>query len=374
MIDKKPMTVNNFDFLYADKTKKEIEAKLLQNIELALHEKYGQNLDKIIEKRVRQEWRAVKAGGYAMEVAALHELCLWMKKEGYAYWLNATTGGSFILYLLGVAAANPLPAHYLCSECHTVMWSNSCKSGFDMADGACVCQKDGSKMLADGHDIPWQTLWGYKKGLVSLNIRIEPSSYEPILNLLEEHWLKKIKQSAVIVEKKHVFYFSNISFETIDSGIEIPKDFHQKVIDGSTIQAVIPQWVSLTDTSKSQRRILAEPTCFSDLIYIYGINHSSGTWDREAAFMVGNLGYSPSNLIAFREDIFQYMLEHGFGEIDSWRVSEQVRKGKGLPFFRTEMYASRDRWVLQRIDEVRYLMPKAHAIEHLFFKMKCMMR
>lgn len=68
--------LDNFSFLYADKSKQEIEAALHQNIKSALCEKYGQQPDKAITKRVRREWHAIEVNGNIFDVAVLHELCV----------------------------------------------------------------------------------------------------------------------------------------------------------------------------------------------------------------------------------------------------------------------------------------------------------
>lgn len=64
------------------------------------------------------------------------------------------------------------------------------------------------------------------------------------------------------------------------------------------------------------------------------------------------------------------MLDHDFIDKDAWEAAQSVKKGKGLPFFQEEMFVSRDRWVLSRIDAIQYLFPKAHAVEWIFFMLK----
>lgn len=366
----------NFNFIYADKSKSEVEADLLRNIETALHEKYGQQPNDEITKRVQQEWHAIEVDGNTMDVAILHELCAWMKDNDYAYWLNGTTGGSFILYLLGVAAANPLPAHFYCPKCHTVSWVKHYKTGFDLSADLAECCFDGCTRIRDGHDIPWQTLWGYRDNPVSLNIRIDPSLREPLYHFFENHWLSKIEEhnapSVPYPEHNSLFCFSNISLDAIGETDTIPKDFHKRVVDDTAISSALENWVELTDTSEEQLEVLSQPCWFGNLLYILGLNSSTGTWDDDAAFMIESLGYSPSDLIAFRDDVFRYMLDHDFTEKDAWKAAEDVRKGKGLPFIREEMFNSRDLWVSTRLGVVRYLYPKAHAVEYLLFRIKCL--
>ena len=82
------LRIKNYLPLYDGKSKQEIEAILFQSILDILHKKYGTQPDQAIEKRVRQEWHAMEVNENTLDVAVLHELCLWMRQEGYAYWLN----------------------------------------------------------------------------------------------------------------------------------------------------------------------------------------------------------------------------------------------------------------------------------------------
>ena len=49
---------------------------------------------------------------------------------------------------------------------------------------------------------------------------------------------------------------------------------------------------------------------------------------------------------------------------------ECVRKGRGLLAVTNEMLAAKDHWVINRCEKVRYLCPKAHAVEFVLFKIK----
>ncbi len=368
--------IDNYNFLYAKKTKSEIEADLLQNIENALRDKYGEQPNSIITERVRQEWHAIEVNGNTLDVAILHELCAWMKDNNYAYWLNGTSGGSFILYLLGVSAANSLPAHYHCPKCHSVVWTEQYRSGFDLSPDLGVCHTDGITMMRDGHDIPWQTLWGYRDNPAYLNLRIAPALKEPLYRFFQSHWLNEIEPDSQPTvpypEHESLFHFSNISFDMLNENQKVPNDFYQKIVDADSISALLENPALLTILEYEQNESIVQPTSFADFIYSFGLLNGTGTWDDVAEFMIDSLAYAPSDLIVFRDDVYKYMRDHDFEEKDAWRAAERVRKGRGLPFFRPEMIVARDKWVLHRLGEARYLLPKAHAIEFIFFKIKCL--
>ena len=68
----------------------------------------------------------------------------------------------------GITEVNPLPAHYICPECHFVdfdseqvqKYAKMGMSGFDMPDA--YCPKCGAKMTKEGQDIPFETFLGFK--------------------------------------------------------------------------------------------------------------------------------------------------------------------------------------------------------------------
>lgn len=363
-----------FSFLYADKSTHEIETVLFHNIETFLHKKYGQNPDRAIVERVHQEWNAIEVNGNALDVAILHELCKWMRQAGYAYWLNGNTGSSFILYLLGVAAVNPLPAHYLCPKCHSVRWEKYYKSGFDLPPDFCSCGNGRNFMQADGHDIPWQILWEYDGKPKELHIKIDTTLQVHLCHFFDNHWLKRIDSGIVPIvslpEHKTSFRFSNIIFDLMSPNTSGLHDSFANSVDASCIAAALKNWKYLIPGTADELENITPPETFADLIYLYGLFVSTGTWDEECEFMIEHLCYPPSEMIAFTDDVYQYMVDHEFIEKDALQAAQCVKYGKKLPFFRTEMVVSRDRWVLPRFAAIQYLFPKAHAVEHILFMLK----
>ncbi len=86
--------------------------------------------------------------------------------------------------------------------------------------------------------------------------------------------------------------------------------------------------------------------------------------------MVERLDYTLSDLIAYRDDVFSYLLAHGFPEKDAWSGMDRVRTGRGLSVVTSEMERARDKWVLNRCKKVSYLFPKAHAVEYLLYRLQ----
>lgn len=111
-----------YEYVFNDLSALEIECKLRQIIENALYQKYGDKPDELIKKRIIDEWAAMERSDTVLDVAALYELVIWLKKNNHPYWMRGCAGSSLILYLLEITFGNPLPPHYHCPVCHSVQW------------------------------------------------------------------------------------------------------------------------------------------------------------------------------------------------------------------------------------------------------------
>ena len=90
-----------YEYVFNDLSALEIECKLRQIIENALYQKYGDKPDELIKKRIIDEWAAMERSDTVLDVAALYELVIWLKKNNHPYWMRGCAGSNFILYLRG---------------------------------------------------------------------------------------------------------------------------------------------------------------------------------------------------------------------------------------------------------------------------------
>ena len=102
---------------------------------------------------------------------------------------------------------------------------------------------------------------------------------------------------------------SNISFAFRLECSSIHKTFHSKTVDASCVNISLSAWQTLLDfyDGYNEQSILGT-NIFTDLISFSGIIHATRAWDDEAVFMNRYLDYAPSELIAFRDDIFHYRI------------------------------------------------------------------
>lgn len=70
----------DFNTIYKEKYSEGISALLWKDIQSILHTQYGEKPDYFISKRVDTEWFAMEQSDTILDVAALYEITLWLKK------------------------------------------------------------------------------------------------------------------------------------------------------------------------------------------------------------------------------------------------------------------------------------------------------
>lgn len=288
--------------------KEKYETEIKKNIDISVRNKYGDNPDEIIVKRIDDEWEAMTRNRVFPDISAFLELTGWLNENGHPYCMRSVSGSSFILYLLGITAGNPLPPHRYCPKCRKVHWEPEFIDGFDIPLNR-YCETDGFLLQPDGHDIPWQTVWGYDGFQPLLTIDLSPALLEPVHNEIIPY----------LAGKYDLGEYINNPHEDDTGRIELGN---------------------------------------------LGVSFTLGE-DSD----IPVTGNRASDTIVFRDDIFSYLIKHGFSEYDAWFGMTRVRKGRGLPTVTEEMLKSQDSWIISFCNDIEYLPPKAHAVEDILFKM-----
>lgn len=165
--------------------------------------------------------------------------------------------------------------------------------------------------FGDGQNIPWQTLWGYGDSFLQFNIGLPTGLYDEILELLSSHWLNGFCDGV------------HECFEDDAKEIKISRIACVFLLDADSVEYQEEQSEDLSP------------------------NH-----------------------IEFRDDVFEYLMKRGFTQEYSWTVMERVGSGRGLPAVTEEIQKTCDQWFIDRCQNVRYLPPKAGAVEESLFRVK----
>jgi DNA polymerase III alpha subunit (gram-positive type) len=368
---------------------------------------YGDPLPKVVQDRLTLELTPIINHGYGVLYYIAHKLVKHSNDRGYLVGSRGPVGSSFVATMSGITEVNPLPPHYVCPKCHWTHFfeDGSVGGGFDLPDKK--CPKCGSDLSKNGHDIPFAVFLGFdgdKEPYIDLNF--SSGDEQGVAH----------KYTEELFGRDNVFRAGTITthfdYHSISGRMDILGHDDPKVIrmlqditgidplkipfdDQKTLSLFSsPKALGLTPDELASaignkgvtvgtlglpeygtlfvRGMLEDtrPKNFSELVCISGFSHGTGVWLNNAQDLIKNGVVKLEDAISTRDDVMNYLIQHGVKPLTSFKVMENVRKGKGLEKGGSNNRAELDaahvpQWFIDSCLKIGYLLPRAHAVAYV---------
>ncbi len=368
---------------------------------------YGDPLPKVVQDRLTLELTPIINHGYGVLYYIAHKLVKHSNDRGYLVGSRGPIGSSFVATMSGITEVNPLPPHYVCPKCHWTHFfeDGSVGGGFDLPDKK--CPKCGSDLSKNGHDIPFAVFLGFdgdKEPDIDLNFSSGDEQGVAYKYTEELFGRDNVFRAGTITTH---FDYHSISGQLDILGHDDPKVIRmlQDITgidplkipfdDQKTLSLFSsPEALGLTPDELASaignkgvtvgalglpeygtpfvRGMLEDtrPKNFSELVRISGFSHGTDVWLNNAQDLIKNGVVKLEDVISTRDDVMNYLIQHGVKPLTSFNVMENVRKGKGLEKGGSNNRAELDaahvpQWFIDSCLKIGYLFPRAHAVAYV---------
>lgn len=131
--------------------------------------------------------------------------------------------------------------------------------------------------------------------------------------------------------------------------------------------------------TKFVREMLIEtkPSSFAELVRISGLSHGTDVWLNNAQDYVRAGITTLSEVISVRDDIMNYLIDHGLEKSLAFTIMEFVRKGqpsknkeKWEEYAKAMKEKNIKEWYIESCEKIKYMFPKGHAAAYVMMAVR----
>ncbi len=324
-----------------------------------LQRQYGGNPPQWAIDRLNEELALITAKGNGKKFLQVAEFVQKEREEGRLCWACGAVADSFVSYLLGITECNPLPAHYLCADCHYTEPAEGIDCWPDLPDKR--CPHCGKPMKKDGFHLPYGCFLGCpgKEKDLPFEIRVAHAELEdePFRDYGPVH----------AVPTDLIRQLSRLGKETGVHLEDIPQD-------DDVVLRLMRSDIFRKLYWREVRKVLElmEPSTFADLEWVCDFASSTGTleemiWSHIIPEAERQKRAAWREVIVCREEVYTYLTQKGMGQVDAVWYTDCVYQGKFCNGMNDEqrrqlLFYGVPEWYICFMEKIQYLFPKAHTI------------
>ena len=330
-----------------------------------IFELYGENPNLNIVNRFLSEKAALSHFGvaeYFEEIAHILEESVTKYNEKLV--AKASVTSCLLAYLLGASEINPLPPHWICPKCHSLMWADRSDCIFDMpGTRTCEC---GAEMRPDGYGLAWELYLPLAQKLNEKKDEISANNYHDLFEaILDKHFQKNLLPAT---QACHLLgQATGVAWE------DIPFDDPQvkaKLLSGDFTGIPFKIVRSLCLVHRFWR-----PTDYTEMLQLISLGHGTYTFRENAQNLIENGICTLKNIPASTDEVFatienalrkQNISDNGF----AFHVTERVHHG----YYRKHGMENTAKmlkqlgfedWFVDYLSRIHYMAPRALSILEL---------